>query len=152
MTQVGTVTVGSENATALPRRPASPTFVVWREFALVGRASLDGRKVSKEIAVTGARCRFEPTWCVASRRADSQGRIRGAPRAATTTIGGKRCWAASPEGKTTIESPATTASPQPTRSANATVPIGPIISPSWSNASSQPLDVPLGSEAPLSWG
>jgi len=81
--------VSKENAAALPRCRALPTFVVWRAFALVGRAFLDGRKVSKEIAATGPRCRFEPTWCVASRRADSRGRIGGAPRGARTMIGGR---------------------------------------------------------------
>jgi hypothetical protein len=81
--------VGKENAGALRRCRALPTFVVWRAFALVGRPFLDGRKVSKEIAATGPRCRFEPTWCVASRRADSRGRIGGAPRGARTMIGGR---------------------------------------------------------------
>ena len=74
--------VGKENAGALPRCRALPTFVVWRAFALVGRPFLDGRKVSKEIAATALAADSNPrgAWPTGGRIVgEGSGEHRGAP-------------------------------------------------------------------------
>jgi hypothetical protein len=76
------------NAAALPRCRALPTVGLDGQFVQVGGCFRCRSIVGKDIAAAGRRRRFEPTWRVASRRAESRGRLGDRRGGARTMIGG----------------------------------------------------------------
>jgi hypothetical protein len=80
--------VSKENAAALPRCRALPTRILVGQFVQVGGCFRCSSIVGEDIAATGVRRRFEPTWCMAGRRGGVFGEARGSAEGARTMIDG----------------------------------------------------------------